>query len=520
MGSNSKKPGARLGDIAGNHGPWPPTPIIEGSNNVTFDGRPAARQGDKALLHVIPNNPPHWRSISEGVSSVLINGKPAARASDGVGCGGRLLMGSPSIFVGNQPKLINEKSDAEWAELRMDWVPKNFETHYKQSLPPERAKQLEIEQQEQVKYNHEPHLFKSPELYAFEFEKKFASMSASDYEKQERAAEIALKHRGEAGEIESWQEFYQSELPHDSTLTPQTNRRAEVTGYKNALSTIDDTQFEDAAFSRYQKAWLLDMARANDETLLEKYKEELNLSDDPLGYEKVLNQAKAMGKENAENVLRWMDEDEQQAMTRKMHEAARQHVERIRLTPDNTIKPVRHVHAGEASGMRNVKGSWHPEIEAPAPNTIYDVTTLHDGQPVVYSYETDDLGRVVRVKASLALSIADVEYRDKRYRNATTQAKYGGGAELPEYDGGHLVGTLFQGPAEKVNVVPQFSKQNRGGGKWHQMEKKWRHELRKGNTVDVEIQVVYDDDGQVPTTLIATTRVNDGEPDLKVFPNK
>ena len=107
MGSKSKKPAARLGDLVSNHGPWPPTPIIGGSGNVLINGRPAARQGDPALLHAIPNNPPHGRSIAEGSSSVLINGKPAARVSDAISCGGDVAIGSGNVLIGNSPKLLN-----------------------------------------------------------------------------------------------------------------------------------------------------------------------------------------------------------------------------------------------------------------------------------------------------------------------------------------------------------------------------------------------------------------------------
>ena len=106
MGSKSKKPAARLGDLASNHGPWPPTPIIGGSGDVLINGRPAARQGDPALLHAIPNNPPHGRSIAEGSSSVLINGKPAARVSDAISCGGDVAIGSGNVFIGDSPKLL------------------------------------------------------------------------------------------------------------------------------------------------------------------------------------------------------------------------------------------------------------------------------------------------------------------------------------------------------------------------------------------------------------------------------
>jgi hypothetical protein len=51
----------------------------------------------------------------------------------------------------------------------------------------------------------------------------------------------------------------------------------------------------------------------------------------------------------------------------------------------------------------------------------------------------------------------------------------------PNYDGGHLIATLFQGPAEKVNLVPQLKEQNRHG-EWRQMKKRWSQALDEEKT--------------------------------------
>jgi uncharacterized Zn-binding protein involved in type VI secretion len=105
MGNKTPEPAARVGDIASNHGPWPPTPITGGSPDTFINGIPAARQGDPVLMHAIPNHPPHGRSLSEGTPSVLINGKPAARVSDAISCGGKVSNGSPNVFIGDNPQL-------------------------------------------------------------------------------------------------------------------------------------------------------------------------------------------------------------------------------------------------------------------------------------------------------------------------------------------------------------------------------------------------------------------------------
>jgi len=174
-------------------------------------------------------------------------------------------------------------------------------------------------------------------------------------------------------------------------------------------------------------------------------------------------------------------------------------------TPKSTVKEVVKVTAGSASDTPRARGSWAKELENPQPNTIYEATSIHDGQPAVYTYETDEQGRTIKVTGKLKKSaIKDQTERDKKHRSSK-QSSYGG--DDPNYDGGHLVGTLFQGPAEKLNLVPQLKDQNRYG-EWRQMEKDWAKELDKGNAVEVEILVEYDGDNKTPSTMRATSVVN------------
>lgn len=106
MGSKSKQPAARVGDIGSGHDGFPPTPISSGSGNVFTNGKPAARKGDSLIPHAKPKHPPHGRSIAEGSSSVFINGKPAARVTDGIDCGGNVSAGSGNVFIGDSPQLM------------------------------------------------------------------------------------------------------------------------------------------------------------------------------------------------------------------------------------------------------------------------------------------------------------------------------------------------------------------------------------------------------------------------------
>lgn len=343
------KPAARLGDIDTGHPPSPPTPVITGSANVLINSRPAARKGDMLAPHH-----PGIRTITSGSSTVTINGKNAARVGDSVNCGGRLLMGSPTVFIGNGSGSGSGNVIISEAEHNEKW---------------------------QI------------------FEDSFNNLDApqlSDYERQVMEADIAVKYRGEAGGIHAWQEYFTS----NNEAVPSPNAgQSEKLGHTLAEKLRKQEALEDAASTRYQKAWLLDYARSNDDEILAKHSEFIDEQiDDPQTTLEQLAQARAAENKTANKVLGNMPLDEQTVIKAKMDAAAKQAHETHRNGTDGTTKPVLHVNAGQKSTKKGQKGTWNPELEKLQPNTIYDVTVVHDGQPVVYSYETDHLSRVVRVQ--------------------------------------------------------------------------------------------------------------------------
>ena len=95
------KPAARVGDMhvcpKTNPGPVPHVggPIAVGSSNVIIGGMPAARVGDMAVCIGPPDK------ASSGSSTVLINGKPAARMGDSSGHGGKIVVGCPTVLIGD-----------------------------------------------------------------------------------------------------------------------------------------------------------------------------------------------------------------------------------------------------------------------------------------------------------------------------------------------------------------------------------------------------------------------------------
>jgi len=74
--------------------PGTPGVITGGANGVTFNGKPAARQGDTTSDGSV---------IVEGSPNVFINGKPAAISSGKTGCGGMVVGGAGGIYINGKP---------------------------------------------------------------------------------------------------------------------------------------------------------------------------------------------------------------------------------------------------------------------------------------------------------------------------------------------------------------------------------------------------------------------------------
>lgn len=128
------KGAARLGDTAGGHGCFPPTPIISASPNVFTNGIPAARVSDPAAAHGCSSCSPHSRAIASGSSSVFINGLPAARLGDTISCGGVTISASGNVLIGDQfssdramplgdsSSLANSSSEMREADLKYRYL--------------------------------------------------------------------------------------------------------------------------------------------------------------------------------------------------------------------------------------------------------------------------------------------------------------------------------------------------------------------------------------------------------------
>lgn len=133
------------------------------------------------------------------------------------------------------------------------------------------------------------------------------------------------------------------------------------------------------------------------------------------------------------------------------------------------------------------------------PNSIYE----RNG----YEYKTDEMGRTREVTGDLKLE------EGERTKLQTEVGHMG----VEDDEGGHLVGTRFNGPADAFNLVPQNSNLNRG--EWKAMENSWANELAEGKDVKVMIDPVFTGDNVRPDSFEVLTQVN-GELTYTSFVNQ
>ncbi|WP_410374631.1 hemagglutinin repeat-containing protein [Citrobacter freundii complex sp. CFNIH2] len=155
----------------------------------------------------------------------------------------------------------------------------------------------------------------------------------------------------------------------------------------------------------------------------------------------------------------------------------------------------------EIAAISGSKGSWSKELNNPKPNSVYPV----DGDKI---YKTDNLARPSQVEATLSPNVKD--------RNGYQQCKAGKcGFEGDE--GGHLIASIFNGPGEKLNLVPMDGNLNKGA--WKQMENIWAKALGEGKEVKVNIQSSYIGDSVRPDKFKVVYSIDGGRPIEKVFNN-
>ena len=130
-----------------------------------------------------------------------------------------------------------------------------------------------------------------------------------------------------------------------------------------------------------------------------------------------------------------------------------------------------------------------------------------------YRYTTDEFGRISRVEV-------DELVLKKGKRNAYSQRMAGREYRITEAelwegldDGGHLIGTRFNGSGDFDNVVAMNREINRRGGTWYNMEEEWASALKEvpPRKVKVNIQPVYSGNSLRPDRFDVMYKI-EGEP--------
>ena len=91
---------ARLSDKDTGHGCFHGRQNIEASSDVFVDKKGVHRKGDRWITHCCHHHGCHSAQTSTGSSSVFVNGKPVARIGDSLSCGGVIIEGSGTVFIG------------------------------------------------------------------------------------------------------------------------------------------------------------------------------------------------------------------------------------------------------------------------------------------------------------------------------------------------------------------------------------------------------------------------------------
>lgn len=130
------------------------------------------------------------------------------------------------------------------------------------------------------------------------------------------------------------------------------------------------------------------------------------------------------------------------------------------------------------------------------------------------TFETDSQGRVCKVHVEEVRQVSSEErLRDGNRTAETTEIKNG----LETDDGGHLLGDLFGGSSDQINLVPMDSEVNRHGD-WRLLEAKINATLNgpPPRTVsDFTVTIRYDGDTARPSSFKVSYRV-EGDPKPKV----
>ena len=155
--------------------------------------------------------------------------------------------------------------------------------------------------------------------------------------------------------------------------------------------------------------------------------------------------------------------------------------------------------AGALPGNGKYDGQLNDFLNYLLPNKKYIIDDC-------FVYETDQLGRVYKAQGDLtkATHLQRRKNRDQRYQLWIKEMD----GHLND-EGGHIFANRFNGPSEKINIVPMNSEWQHRGGDWYEkVEERTSNYINEGKQVQLYIEMLYKGDNKRPYVFKTQIRTN------------
>lgn len=132
--------------------------------------------------------------------------------------------------------------------------------------------------------------------------------------------------------------------------------------------------------------------------------------------------------------------------------------------------------------------------------------------PEGYTYQTDELGRIVNCEGTLQLGVA----KRKDYAQRTV----GRDDRKDDDDGGHLIASIFKGSGDFDNLVAMNGNLNKG--EWKKLENDWSEALKAKPPKEVKVNIspIYEGNSQRPVKFEIEYQIGKSRPEFREFKNK
>ncbi|GAB3953203.1 hypothetical protein GCM10029976_092930 [Kribbella albertanoniae] len=171
-----------------------------------------------------------------------------------------------------------------------------------------------------------------------------------------------------------------------------------------------------------------------------------------------------------------------------LKERSRPADEQARIKPTDASEPAR---PGEVIELSTTNPDYKKSLKKPIPNSTIRIDNK-------FTFETDEMGRVIR--ASAILDVLDLDHP----RDTTAQRKLVG--KLPGDHAGHIFARIFRGPIGSLNLVPMEATKVTLG-QYAVLEKRWRKAIENNQQVEVSVDLSYGERRHRPDIIIVYHRI-------------